>query len=139
MPDPEPQPSSKIHEEHLELRKTLERLRAAEEPEQLITMLADLNTQLEHHFEEEEGEEGLAQIIESTLPQNMRHLDKIFDEHKEFLSRVASLMHRARDLQGEQIKLHADVNALCHDLHVHEQNETKLITDAVYTDIGSGD
>jgi hypothetical protein len=127
-------------EEHRELRQALDRIEQVSDLTALIALLKDLYAQLEQHFAEEEAEDGLSQAIGDTSPQHVRRLEQLFDEHKGFLATTASIMDRAQALlDGPKAEIVRDAQHLTHVLRVHEEAETEIVMDSVYSDIGSGD
>lgn len=130
----------KMADEHRELRQTLDRIDQESDLTALIAVLKNLYAQLEQHFAEEEAEDGLSQTIGDASPQHMRQLEQLFDEHKAFLATTASIMDRAQALlDGPKAAIVRDALHLSHDLRVHEEAETEIVMDSVYSDIGSGD
>ena len=141
-----PSPSStiaslhKMADQHRELRQTLDRIDQESDLTPLIALLKDLYVQLEQHFAEEEAEDGLSRAIDDTSPQHVRRLEQLFAEHKIFLATTASIMERAQALlNGPKTAIVRDALHLSHDLRVHEETETEIVMDSVYSDIGSGD
>jgi hemerythrin len=130
---------ARIDEEHRELRGTLETIERGGDPHELASLLERLHHQLEHHFEEEEGPEGLAQTAQTSIPQNARLLEHLFEEHKAFLSRTSTLRNRIEGVEAALGRIQEDLVTLCGDLRRHEARETQLLTDSVFLDIGSGD
>lgn len=130
---------AQIDEEHRELRKTLEALERGGQPHEIASLVERLQHQLEHHFEEEEGPEGLAQTAQTSIPQNARLLEHLFDEHRAFLSRTSTLRNRLEGVEAALARIQEDVVTLCGDLRRHEARETQLLTDSVFLDIGPGD
>ncbi len=130
----------KMADEHRELRQTLDRIDQESDLTALIALLRDLYAQLEQHFAEEEAADGLSQAIGDASPQHLRRLEQLFDEHKAFLATTASIMERAQALlDGPKAAIVRDTQHLAHDLRVHEETETEIVMDSVYSDIGSGD
>lgn len=130
---------NKIANEHRELRRTLELLEDAREPHLLASLLGHLNGQLTAHFAEEEDEDGLAAIVQQAAPHHLVHLDRLFREHREFESRIGDLAGRFDAINRELDGVRESIRELCQALRDHEERESSLITDAVYTDIGPGD
>jgi chromosome segregation ATPase len=130
---------ARIDQEHRELRGTLEAVERCGDPHELASMLERLQHQLEHHFEEEEGPEGLAQAAQTSIPQNARLLEHLFEEHGAFLSRTSTLRNRLEGVEAALARIREDVVTLCGDLRRHEERETQLLTDSVFLDIGPGD
>ncbi len=131
--------SDSIAEEHRELRQTLDRLEATPEPARLVSVLEDLGRQLEVHFAEEEGEEGLVKAIDTSNAQSVRCLERLFEEHKHFVVRIDDLAKRLRALRSEVTAVHGELRHLCGELRAHEERENQLLTESVLTDVGTGD
>lgn len=137
---PEPQDISRIAQQHKELRDTLARVIETTNLERLIPLLEDLRHQLRVHFADEEGEGGLADAIGESAPRHMRAVEVLFDEHREFLQTLGGLIERCQALLlGPKAEILRDVQSLSERLHEHEARETDLLTDSVYTDVGTGD
>lgn len=137
---PEPQDLSKIAQQHRQLRDTLHRVTEATSLERLIPLLEKLNEQLKEHFADEEGDGGLADAIGESAPRNLRAVEALFHEHREFLKELSELIARCHALQrGPKAEILQDVQTLSQRLHQHEVRETNLLTDSVYTDVGTGD
>ncbi len=130
----------KMADEHRELRQTLDRIEQESDLTALIALLKDLYAQLDQHFAEEESEDGLSQTIGDASPQHSRRLEQLFDEHKAFLATTASIMDRAQALlDGPKTTIVRDAQHLADDLRAHEEAETEIVMDSIYSDIGSGD
>lgn len=129
----------RIDQEHRELRGTLEEMERGGDPHELASLLERLQHQLKHHFEEEEGPEGLAQAAQTSIPQNARLLEHLFEEHGAFLSRTSTLRNRLDGVEAALARIQEDLVTLCGDLRRHEERETQLLTDSVFLDIGPGD
>jgi len=127
-----------IAEDHHDLRQALVKLRHTTELELLIPQLTNLRAELQEHFELEEGEEGLAQAIGESAPHHLNRLTKLFEEHVAMLAAVDGIIERAKAcLEGPVAELCRDVTGLCGQLEEHEANETQLLTEAVFTDLGT--
>ena len=136
----EPEELSRIAQQHQELRDTLKQVAETTSLERLVSLLEKLREQLREHFADEEGEEGLAQAIGDSAPRHLRALEVLFDEHREFLELVGGMIERCQALlTGPKAEILRDVHTLTKRLHQHEARETDLLTDSVYTDVGTGD
>jgi DNA mismatch repair ATPase MutS len=136
----EPEELSKIAQQHQELRDTLKQVAETTSLERLVSLLEKLREQLREHFADEEGEEGLEQAIGESAPRHLRALEALFDEHREFLEVVGGMIERCQALlMGPKAEILRDVQTLTERLHQHEARETDLLTDSVYTDVGTGD
>ena len=125
--------------QHRSLRETLGLIVAAGELTRLVPLLEDLRAQLEAHFAEEEGEDGLAEAVGSSAPRYLRQLEHLMAEHRALLETVDTLMARGRALLDGSVRDYLrHIRALGRRLRDHEARETALLSDAVHADIGSG-
>lgn len=130
---------SSIATEHRELRRTVDLLENAHEAHLIASLLTHLQGQLAAHFAEEEGDDGLAAIVRHSAPQHLVHLDRLFHEHRDFETRIGDLTERFAAISRELEEVRGAVMDLCRALRDHEERESSLLTEAVYTDIGPGD
>ena len=131
---------SKLADDHRELRLTLERVEEAKDLTTLIPLLKDLLEQLKQHFATEEAADGLPLTIGPSNPQHLRRMEQLFEEHRVFLATTAAVIERAQALlDGPKTDILKEVQHLSHDLRIHEETETEIVMDSVYSDIGSGD
>ncbi len=140
VPDPDrrQRAQGQIAEDHHDLRQAMVGLQQTTALERLIPQLADLRAELKEHFELEEGEDGLAQAIGESAPHHLNRLTKLFDEHIALLGAVDDLIARAQAcIDGPVAEVFRDVGVLCTRLEEHEANETQLLTEAVFTDLGT--
>lgn len=127
-----------IDAEHHNLRESMVQLREAPDLPLIIAHLMRLRDELVEHFKLEEGDDGLAQAIGETAPNALNTLDRLFHEHDEFLTAIDGLIHRANDaMEGVASDLKSDIRTLCTRLEQHEATETELLSDAVFTDLGT--
>lgn len=137
-PDRMQRAQGQIAEDHHDLRQALVKLRHTTELALLIPQLTQLRAELKEHFELEEGEEGLAQAIGESAPHHLNRLTKLFDEHVAMLAAVNGIIERAEAcLDGPVADVFREVTGLCGQLEEHEANETQLLTEAVFTDLGT--
>jgi hypothetical protein len=137
-PDRAARAQGQIAEDHHDLRQALVELRHTSELRLLIPQLTRLRVELKEHFDLEEGEDGLAQAIGESAPHHLNRLTKLFEEHVTMLEAVDGILKRAEDcLAGPVREVLRDVTGLCSHLEEHEANETQLLTDAVFTDLGT--
>jgi hypothetical protein len=128
---------STIAEEHRELRALLERVSGNHDLRALVPLLETLQNILEHHFDHEEGEGGLHDIIGDAAPRFLPRLQMIFEEHREILRMVPDLLERMNAvLDGPVQALLDDTDALVKKLQAHDEAESELLTEALLTDIG---
>jgi hypothetical protein len=137
-PDRAARAHGQIAEDHHDLKQALVELRHTSELRLLIPQLTRLRAELKEHFDLEEGEDGLAQAIGESAPHHLNRLTKLFEEHVAMLEAVDGIIKRAEDcLDGPVREVFRDVTGLCRHLEEHEANETQLLTDAVFTDLGT--
>ncbi len=133
-------PLNDIARQHEQLRATLAQVGACTSLSSLLPLLQGLRAQLEAHFADEEGEDGLGAVIGETAPRHTRHIEMLFQEHRSFLGTLDDLLYRCRALLGDaEGRIFEDVKKLSEQLHDHEARETELLQDAVFTDMGVGD
>lgn len=139
MPHPRRRQRSHMLAQHRSLRETLGRIAATSELTLLVRLLDDLRAQLEPHFAEEEGAEGLAETVGGVAPQHLRHLERLMGEHRLLLATLDGLIARGRALLSDAVGDYVgEIRALSRRLREHEAQETALLSDAVHADIGSG-
>jgi Hemerythrin HHE cation binding domain len=131
---------SSIAAEHERLRHTLEHIESVTQLADLILVLQELRAELSQHFDEEEGDDGLARIVGTSNPAQLTMLGRLFQQHETFLRTADDLTDRSRDLlEGPKKAILREARRLVEDLRSHEAAETALLMDAVNTDIGAGD
>ena len=127
-----------VLDDHKELTGLLGRLREARPREELGTLLASLRAVLSRHFQREEGENGLFEIIHARAPRHRQAIEDLRSEHRDFVTDLEELVRRAE--QGPQPEQMADhVADFVDRLHQHERNESHLWIDTLSTDLGEGD
>lgn len=126
-----------IEQEHDSIKEILERLEAATDPLRLLSLLDELRASLVKHFVREEAPEGLYEIIANMSPTMVASLQNVLAEHQEILGRLDRLRVRTLDcLKGPIAAVLSDAAELSSSLRTHEERETKLFTDAVFSDLG---
>ena len=124
--------------DHHNLRVTIDQLLQVSELPLVIAHLRRLRTELVDHFKLEEGADGLAQAIGETAPNSLNKLTRLFEEHGEFLDTIEELITQTNAcLNGPMAEIHSGIRDLCTKLEAHEVTETELISDAVFTDLGT--
>ena len=126
-----------IEKDHHSIKEILERIDATADPNRLLSLLRELRTSLVQHFEREEAPEGMHEIVSNMSPSSAASLQNVLGEHREFLAELDALRQRAREvLDGPVAKLCAGAAALSQSLRTHEARESRLFTDAIFTDLG---
>jgi Hemerythrin HHE cation binding domain len=133
-------PRADIAAQHRELREMLGAIEGTDELTRLLPLLEQLRDELREHFSDEEREDGgLADAVGSSAPRHLRRLGALLSEHRRLLETIDELIVRGRTLVDGPVRdLERDARALSRELKRHEAQETELLTDAVYADIGGG-
>ena len=87
-----------IAAEHRALNAALEKLLQTGEPAELLPQLEQLRGMLEQHYAGEEADDGLPELIGANAPHLLEPMQRIFAEHREFLTTVDGLSAQARAL-----------------------------------------
>ena len=126
-----------IERDHGAIKAILEGLETTTDLHRLLPLCEQLRAALEQHFAREEEPEGLHELIASLAPNTVASLQNVLGEHQGFLERLDRLIASARAcLEGPLAEILRDTAALSRNLRDHEARETKLFTDAVFTDLG---
>ncbi len=129
-----------VVEEHRRINQSLDRLDKTTDLRLLVPLLQELRILLDEHFEQEEAPDGFPAMIAEPAPHHARVLDELFDEHKIILNTLDGVIEKALFcLNGPLASIRREVTTVCQQLRAHETRETELLTDTVYTDLGSGD
>lgn len=127
-----------IAADHHNLRVTIDQLLQVFELPLVIAHLRRLRTELVDHFKLEEGADGLAQAIGETAPNSLNKLSRLFEEHGEFLDTIDGLIGQTNAcLNGPMAEIQDGIRVLCAKLEAHEATETELISEAIFTDLGT--
>lgn len=125
----------RILQEHAELHGLLVRLERPREPAGLAPMLAELHSALEQHFQVEEEEDGLYEILLEKGPQHRQTIDELLAQHPALLGDVRVLIAQARAQPGALIAVRA--RQFSSRVRDHEQRETHLLLAVLTTrDVG---
>jgi len=126
-----------IRREHENLHNTVTFIEQTSDLRVLLPMLGDLRGQLENHFSHEEGPEGLHDAIGDSAPHFLTAVQRLFEEHRNFLSTLDQLIEEAQACwEGPLADILHQAETLCRKLQEHEAEETELLTDSVLLDIG---
>jgi len=105
----------------------------------LVADLQELKDHLEEHFALEEGESGFHEIVLGKAPRYITRVQRLFEEHRNFLKRIDEIEQQARAcLEGPVAQIFCQVTALTTALKTHEERETEMLGDAMYTETGFG-
>mgnify|MGYP001812270248 CR=1 FL=1 len=124
-------------DDHRALQGVLGRLEGTSDIRLLIPLLEELHRLLLGHFAREEAPDGFQGIVEESAPHHLDKLQELMNEHKGFLQSLNEIKRSAQEcVNGPMADIFKDVNGLCDRLHDHEARETRLLTEALYTDLG---
>ena len=128
---------ARIAGDHEVLKESLRRLEETTDLRQLVQMLDELRAHLEAHFVREEAPEGFHEMIGDSAPHLLAYLQRLFEEHQEFLQDIERLSEKARKVfEGPVNEVLCEVGSLCRRLQLHESREAALLGEAMYTDLG---
>jgi hypothetical protein len=124
-------------EDHRALQVVLGRVESTRDLNLLIPLLEELYRLLQGHFAREESEDGLQGVIEKAAPHQLGHLEALLNEHGGFLVTTRSVKEKIQAcVSGPMAEIYSEVQVLCDRLQTHEEAETTLLTEALYTDLG---
>jgi len=136
-PQSESDSRQRIDDEHRHLNELLAELTATRDLSRVETLLGHLRVLLVTHFATEEAPEGLHELVSKQAAHRLPNLQHLFDEHREFLTRLDRLRDAAAVCQaGPVAKVLDGVAGLAASLRQHELEEEELFGEAFYTDIG---
>ncbi|MDQ1347624.1 MAG: hypothetical protein QG573_997 [Acidobacteriota bacterium] len=128
---------SRIDDEHRQLGELLLSLVHTHDLHRVEKLLGDLHALLVHHFEGEEGGQGLHAVVGEGASHRLPNLQHLFDEHREFLARLETLRATtAAALDGPVREIAEGIHTLAESLRRHEAEEERLFSEAFYTDLG---
>lgn len=128
---------SRIDDEHRQLGELLLSLVHTHDLHRVDKLLGDLHTLLVHHFEGEEGGQGLHAVVGEGASHRLPNLQHLFEEHREFLARLDALRAAtATALAGPVKEIAEGIHQLAESLRRHEAEEERLFGEAFYTDLG---
>jgi hypothetical protein len=128
-----------IEQEHRMLGEILGKLVASDEITRLRPLLGDLRGLLVSHFAREEAEDGFYRMVEESGPHLLPKVQSILDEHETFLTDVDRLINEVdATLAGPVARIRRGIRTLAGGLETHEAQESELLSDAFYTELGGG-
>jgi hypothetical protein len=126
-----------VFEDHEALRAILARVEECTELRRLPLQLVELRVLLKDHFALEEAPDGMAAVVRDNAPNQLGRLQGLMSQHPSLLDALDEILDKARRVvNGPLTELDDDLRALCDRLREHEAEETRLLTDALYTDLG---
>jgi hypothetical protein len=127
----------RIDDEHRQLMRLVAELEATRELGRVRLQLAELVTLLRHHFETEEGPEGLHEVVGEQATHRLATLQRLIAEHAEILVQAEQLRIAVGDcLDGPVRRALGGVGELAERLRRHEADEEELFAEAFWSDIG---
>jgi hypothetical protein len=105
-------------------------LTAAFDRDHLRAALGALEHEMRQSFAREEAPAGLFAFVAHAAPRYLGFIDSLRHEHRELLSRIASLRHRATD-GAEVDQLWREHTGLLLDLARHDELERAVLRDAL--------
>lgn len=127
----------RIEEEHRRLRELLAELTGTADVARVEALLGGLRSLLVQHFATEEAPAGLHEVVSQNAAHRLPNLQRLFDEHREILSRIDRLRLEAADcVAGPVRRVRDECAGLAATLRRHEEQEEVLFGEAFYTDLG---
>ena len=127
----------RIDDEHRQLGELLLSLVHTHDLHRVEKLLGELQTLLVHHFEGEEGGQGLHAVVGEGAAHRLPNLQHLFEEHREFLARLAALRAlTAAALAGPAKEIAEGIHHLAESLRRREAEGDRLFGEAFYTDLG---
>ncbi|MCC6672660.1 MAG: hemerythrin domain-containing protein [Planctomycetes bacterium] len=137
-PDPTKATRERILAEHRRIEELAQVLGRSKDLNALAATLAELQPLLESHFQREESLGGAHEGIETRSPEFIAAVRAMQADHKTLLQDVRDL--RAAVEKGVAAKqAHAEARRILASLKDHEERETQVFLDSVWTDLGRGD
>jgi hypothetical protein len=135
--EPRSAAKNQIEAEHRQLDRLLVSLAVSQDLVRARALLSELATLLRHHFETEEGPQGLHEVVGEQSGHQLATVQRLFDEHADLLVRVEQLRIEVADcLDGPIRRTLGGIAALVEQLRRHEADEDALFAEAFYGDIG---
>lgn len=124
-------------EDHRVLQVVLAKVESTRDLSLLIPLLEELHGLLQRHFAREESKDGLRGVVGQAAPHRLDQLETLLKEHADFLVTTRSIKEKIQAcLSGPIPEIYSEIQSLCDRLHMHEETETELLTEALYTDLG---
>lgn len=132
-PDDERSARERIAADHREVLGLLKELELHSKPDGIREIAAELAVLLERHFPDEEGPFGVFEQIEGARPDLQRRVSRLRGQHRDIEALVASVRG------DDDARALTDRDRLSALLREHEADETELLSEAIYEDLGVGD
>jgi hypothetical protein len=133
----ETESKQRIQDEHRWLAELVGALESTRDLARVRVQLAELASMLRSHFELEEGEGGLHDVVGEQAGHRLAALQRLMAEHAEILVQVEQLRIAVGDcLDGPVRRVLSSVGELVARLRRHEADEEELFADAFWSDLG---
>lgn len=119
-----------LADEHRALHALVDRLRAAQGPEDFLAATGELSRALSAHFAHEEQPEGLYDALGVCVPQHRERLAALVDDHYRIAAALRSLEERSRFVSERLLALREEATGVVAFLEQHEQREAALVREA---------
>jgi hypothetical protein len=129
----------RAREDHRALRELTQRLERGTDSEGWPVLLRELEQRLATHFEYEERDDGLFDVIARIAPERDIVLDELRKAHGTLLASVRELREQADALQAGSRDLRSGTGELLARLHEHEAAEEELLVEALEHDVAAVD
>jgi isocitrate lyase len=117
-----------IAQDHAQLERLSQRLRAARDRESTVAALEELLAHLSGHFAREEARDGLHGLVVAGAPHFEGAFREIAAQHQQILGAARALVARARDGQGDAV---GEAARLAAQLRQHEEHESAVTRSAL--------
>ena len=133
----DPASADRLLHAHRTLKELLDQICDAPDAKSLAPLLHQLRFELSEHFQQEEGPHGFGAAVSEAAPHRTELIQRLFEEHTEFLNTLSGLEERAgRPAASEDEALCRAARELCHKIRKHEAQENDLLTETINTDLG---
>jgi hypothetical protein len=125
---------------HRRIRDLTSRIENVRDLPELLGHLREYRSVLMPHFLDEEGVDGLYEMIRRMSPRQLGLADALLKEHGALLAEIDRVAERARAcLAGPVAAVLDEARALARRVGAHEAREDALLLDTMYTDLGHGE
>jgi len=131
-----------VHDEHRALRQLVDQISelladADCRPDLWGQLISHLRKELAAHFKHEE-QGGYFREEVNAAPWSAEEVNKLFQQHAQFLARIDGLLSRGADQLDHESTRHT-FHQFRIDFFDHEARENKLLQEAICHDLGSAD
>ncbi|MBI2901011.1 MAG: hemerythrin domain-containing protein [Planctomycetes bacterium] len=116
----------RLQQDHLAMRRLVDRLEAAKGPDGAGPLLDDLHDLLEAHFAREEGPDGLREMVDRDDPAG---IEDLLADHETIRSKLTELRRRIAAGGAPSV---TDIVGLTGLLRDHEARESRIVADTTF-------